>query len=199
MRANIMLAVERKERPPMTSSKLTKAPTGFEAIIRSCWAHEASNRPRFSELLHALQDMQLAWAHHRFAMLSSKGVHSHRSISYAHVLGSNRSTEQQRRRSEPSDGAICVVGPATDRPVHRSTEDDSTEAIRTGKDSPDRNDESAVSRSIEPFDMISSDNSNKTQNQGTSSFSRRKSNFVVRKASKTMRKFWAARDASAQN
>ena len=134
--------------------------------------------------------MQLAWAHHRFAMLSSKGVHSHRSISYAHVLGSNRSTEQQRRRSEPSDGAICVVGPATDRPVHRSTEDDSTEAIRTGKDSPDRNDESAVSRSIEPFDMISSEGSN----ESASSFSRRPSIALARKASQQIRKFWKKRE-----
>ena len=55
----IMTAVENDERPPMTKERIETAPKGFDALIMRCWDKDPDVRPRFLNILHELQDMEL--------------------------------------------------------------------------------------------------------------------------------------------
>ena len=219
----------------MTPSKLAAAPEGLEVMIRSSWAHDPSSRPRFSELLHALQDMQLAWAQQRFAALRPREPSASHSVSCSHLLNVDRSA-RRRVRSNSMSKTVAVemidldpsIGDArtprsqakesprsnTEPAPDSSTESDTTSTRpatkSSSRDAPDSSAEATShshtiasdrpaasgtdARAQELLDMLAD------TAPPSSSFSRRPSHRLVRKASASMRRLWNARErASSQS
>jgi len=199
VRANIMLAVENEERPPMTPSKLAAAPDGFDAMIRASWAHDPSSRPSFSELLHELQDMQLAWAQKRFAAtLRPRGPASSHTSSCSHVLRADGSTPRPKRSKSVSSTGIEVELVCMDPSIEgaaRQTEAEERSPSSSRAISSERSPSGIDARAQVLLEM----HSGTEPSPSTSPFSRRPSHRLVQKASASIRKVWAARDRGRSN